>query len=41
MFYPVPKYISVLFLQNILYINVVTYVVLNDSIPYPIYIKIK
>ena len=41
MFYPVPKYIPSLFLQDILYINVVTYVVLNDRIPYPIYIKIK
>ena len=41
MFYPVPKYIPFLFLQDIIYINMVTYVVLNDSIPYPIYTKIK
>ena len=41
MFYPVSKYIPFLFLQVILYINVIIYVVLNDSISYPIYIKIK
>ena len=37
MFYSVAKYIPFWFLRDLLYINVVTYFILNDSIPYPIY----
>ena len=41
MFYPVQKYIPLLFLRDLLYINLVTYVVINDSIAYPMYTKKK